>query len=116
MHELSVMMEVIRIVDETAEENDLTTLKAVVLQVGELSGVVPIFLKEYWPMLTEGKPLYKDTELVVETIPGIARCQSCGKVFNVVENKGYCPQCNSFDKDLMSGREFSIKELLVPEE
>ena len=32
MHELSVMMEVIRIVDETAKENDLTTLKAVVLK------------------------------------------------------------------------------------
>ena len=116
MHELSVMMEVIRIVDETAKENELDSLKAVVLQVGELSGVVPIFLHEYWPMLTEDKPLYKDTELVVETIPGIARCKACGTVFNVVTNKGYCPQCNSFDKDLMSGREFAIKELLVPDD
>ena len=35
MHELSVMMEVIRIVDETAKENKLDSLKAVVLQVGE---------------------------------------------------------------------------------
>ena len=116
MHELSVMMEVIRIVDETAKENDLTTLKAVVLQVGELSAVVPIFLQEYWPMLTDGKPLYKDTELIIEKIPGIARCKRCGTEFNVIENEGWCPKCASFDKDLVTGREFAIKELLVPED
>ena len=115
MHELSVMMEVIRIVDETAEENHLDRLKAVVLQVGELSAVVPLFLDEYWPILTADKPLYKDTELVIETIPGIARCQRCGTEFNVVENEGWCPKCASFQKDLLSGREFFIKELLVPE-
>lgn len=115
MHELSVMMEVIRIVDETAKENHFEELKAVVLQVGELSGVVPLFLHEYWPMLTENKPLYKNAELIVETIPGIARCQDCGTEFNVVENEGWCPNCKSFQKDLLSGREFLIKEILVPE-
>ncbi|MGI5979423.1 MAG: hydrogenase maturation nickel metallochaperone HypA [Oscillospiraceae bacterium] len=115
MHELSVMMEVIRIVDETAKENELDSLKAVVLQVGELSAVVPIFLQEYWPMLTADKPLYKDTELIIETIPGIARCKRCGTEFNVVKNEGWCPNCASFEKDLVSGREFAIKELLVPE-
>lgn len=116
MHELSVMMEVTRIVDETAVENHLDRLKAVVLQVGELSGIVPIFLDEYWPLLTKDRPLYKDTKLVVETIPGIARCQHCGTVFNVVKNEGWCPKCASFDKDLMSGQEFLIKELIVPED
>ena len=115
MHELSIMMEVIRIVDETAAENNVDQLKAVVLQVGELSGVVPIFLNEYWPMLTADKPLYKDSELIIETIPGIARCKKCGTEFNVIENEGWCPKCASFEKDLVTGREFSIKELLVPE-
>lgn len=116
MHELSVMMEVVRIVDETAAENKVDRLQAVVLQVGELSGIVPIFLKEYWPMLTADKPLYRDTELVIEMIPGVARCKDCGEVFNVVASEGYCPKCKSYDKDLMSGREFLIKQLLVPED
>ena len=115
MHELSVMMEVIRIVDETAAENKIDQVKGVVLQVGELSSVVPIFLNEYWPILTEGKPLYKDSELIIETIPGIARCNKCHTEFNVVENEGWCPKCASFDKELLCGREFAIKEILVPD-
>ena len=26
---------------------------------------------------------------------------------------GYCPGCGSFDKELLSGREFNIKEVVV---
>ena len=33
----------------------------------------------------------------------------------IIDNEGYCPKCNSFEKDILSGREFLIKEILVPE-
>ena len=46
----------------------------------------------------------------------MAKCRQCGEVFNVIANEGYCPKCHSFDKDLLSGREFLIKEILVPED
>ena len=44
----------------------------------------------------------------------MAKCQSCGTIFNVVEQKGYCPKCGSFDKDILSGLDFMIKEIAVP--
>jgi len=46
-------------------------------------------------------------------IPGEAKCLECGEVFNIVKTKGYCPKCNSFEKEVLRGREFLIKELLV---
>ena len=46
----------------------------------------------------------------------MAKCRACGEVFNVIANEGYCPKCNSFDKDLLAGREFMIKEILVPDD
>lgn len=115
MHELSVLVEVVRIVEEQAAKLYIDTVKAIVLQIGELSSVVPQYMDEYFPVVTDRKPMFKDAKLIMETLPGMARCQDCQATFNVVENKGYCPKCGSFDKDLLCGQEFFIKEILVPE-
>ena len=114
MHELSIMLEVVRVVEELTEEQKIDKVGAIVLQIGELSSVVPQFMQEYFPMVVEDKPIFKDTKLEIEILPGMARCQKCGTEFNVVENKGYCPKCQSFDKDLLCGQEFLIKEIIVP--
>lgn len=116
MHELSILVEVVRIVEEQAAKLNADSVKAIVLQVGELSSVVPMFMEEYFPNVVDGKPMFTDTELEIETIPGIARCKACQTTFNVVEYKGYCPVCNSFDKELLCGDEFFIKEILIPED
>lgn len=115
MHELSVLVEVVRIVEEQAAKLDIDSIKVIVLQIGELSSVVPQYIEEYFPVVTDQKPMFEDTELKIEMLPGMARCQKCHTAFNVIENKGYCPQCASFDKDLLCGQEFFIKEILVPE-
>lgn len=114
MHELSILVETVRIVEEMAEEQNIDSIKAIVLQIGELSSVVPKFLVDYMPYVTENKPRFKDTTLEIEILPGMAKCQQCDTVFNVIENEGYCPKCRSYDKDLLCGQEFLIKEIIVP--
>lgn len=115
MHELSILMEVVRIVEEQAKQNNIDSVKCIVLQIGELSTVVPLFMEEYFSNVVDGNSMFTDTVLEIETLPGIAKCRNCSKMFNVVENKGFCPSCGSYDKDLVSGDEFFIKEILVPE-
>lgn len=115
MHELSLLVEVIRIVEDTVSENKIEKLDAIVLQVGEVSTVIPSFMEEYFPVATLDKPFFKDTRLEIEIIPGEAKCLDCGEVFNIVKTQGYCPKCNSFEKEVLSGREFLIKELVVYE-
>ncbi|PKM74409.1 MAG: hydrogenase nickel incorporation protein HypA [Firmicutes bacterium HGW-Firmicutes-16] len=114
MHELSILIETVRIVEELAEQHNIEKVGAIVLQIGELSSVVPQFMQEYFPLVVENKPIFKDTKLEIEILPGMAKCQECQTEFNVVENEGYCPKCRSFDKDLLCGQEFLIKEILVP--
>lgn len=114
MHELSVLVEVVRIVEEQATKMNIDNVKVIVLQIGELSSVVPHYIEECFPIVTDQKPMFEDTKLEIEMLPGMARCQKCNTAFNVIENKGYCPQCGSFDKDLLCGQEFFIKEILVP--
>lgn len=111
MHEINVLMEVVDQVEALALENNIERVKAIVLQIGELSPVVPMFMTKYYPMLIEDKACLQDSELVIERIPGEARCKNCSTVYNVVKHNGYCPECKTFDKEVLRGREFIIKEL-----
>lgn len=114
MHELSILIEVVRVVEEQAKKQEVEKISAIVLQVGELSAVVPQFMQEYFPNVIDGNPLFEDAVLEIETVPAIAKCRECAEEFNVVENEGWCPKCRSYDKDLLCGGDLMIKEILVP--
>lgn len=112
MHELSIMGEVVRIVAHTMQVNGLTKVQTVVLQVGELSEVVPHFLEYCYSAASYKTPL-EGSSIEIETIPGLGRCNACGKVFNIIENSGKCPKCSSAEFVITSGKEFLIKEIVA---
>lgn len=113
MHELSLMMEVIRIVEDMAVKNDLKHINSIVFEIGEVSTVIPRYIDEYFPMVIDDKPIFKDTKLKFITIEARAVCNDCGKAFAVVKNEGHCPNCDSKDYTLFSGTEFCIREVVV---
>ncbi len=113
MHELGVVFEIIKAVDKIADKEGVDEIGAIVLQIGELSSMIPMYVESCFPAAIQGKPRYERTKLEIEIIPGEAECSECGEVFNVKQYEGYCPKCNSFDKKLITGREFIIKEILV---
>ena len=113
MHEMNVLIDVVDHVEAMVLEQKIEKVQAIVLQIGELSSVVPIFLEEYYPTVVENIDCLKESRLIIERIPGEGRCGDCGTVYNVVAQNGYCPDCGSFDKEILSGREFIIKEFLV---
>lgn len=98
-----------------AAENQITEISEIVLQIGELSMIVPEYVDEVYPLVVKGTML-EHTKLKMEMIPGMAECNECDEIFNVVEQKGYCPNCGSFEKTVLSGRDFVIKEILIPDD
>lgn len=112
MHELSIMGEVVRIVVHTMQVNGLTKVQTVVLQVGELSEIVPHFLEYCYSAASYKTPL-EGSSIEVETIPGLGRCNACGKVFNIIENEGKCQKCYSEDFEITSGKEFLVKQIVA---
>ncbi len=116
MHELGVLSEVIRTITELADAQNIEKVDSVVLEVGELCGMVPMYIENCYPAVTFNKPRFVDSTLEIVVVPGEAKCQDCGEVFNVVKHEGYCPKCKSFEKDVISGLEFMIKEIRVLDE
>jgi len=112
MHEIGVVMQIIRTVEDLAREKELTKIQTLVLQIGELSSTIPRYVEACFPAAAQGT-LLAETELKIEVLPGTARCRPCGQVFRLVENKNLCPRCQGKDWEILGGKEFLIKELLA---
>jgi len=112
LHELGVVFEVIKTVEGFAKQNNLTKFDKLVLQIGELSSMIPKYIEACYPAAVDGTP-FQDMKLEIEILPGNAICKKCNKVFNFIENSQTCPTCGSKDCNLLSGREFMIKEIVA---
>lgn len=112
MHELGVVFHIVKSVKRIAEENNLTQIASVTVEVGEVSTVVPDYLTDCWKWSMKKEDiLLKDTELVVEILPGVTYCEDCEQTYGTVEHGKICPHCKSDKTYLLQGNEFNIKEI-----
>ena len=113
MHELGIVFYIIRDVKKAALENAVEHVSAVVMNIGEVSTVVPGLLADCWRWAADKEPLLKGCELKVHTIPAVTRCGDCGVEYETVRYGKTCPHCNSENTWLLQGNEVEIKEIEV---
>ena len=111
MHELSIAMEIIAIVQEEMDNLNLTKVETVNLRLGVLTGVNPDALSFGFEASVVDTRL-DGARLVIEEIPIRGRCRSCGKDFEVAEFMFLCPHCSSTDLDILTGEELDIDHLV----
>ena len=80
MHELGVVFEVVKTVLDFAEKNEVTKIEKVVLQIGELSSMIPKYIKACYPAAVDGT-IMQDTKLEIEVLPGNVICKNCNLDF-----------------------------------
>ncbi|WP_297438172.1 hydrogenase maturation nickel metallochaperone HypA [uncultured Clostridium sp.] len=112
MHELGIVYEVINIVDRFSVENNITKVDKIILEIGELAQAIPRFIYECYPAAVDETP-YEDTKLEIIVLPADAKCKECSEVYGIIKNKKICPKCNGQEYELISGQEFSIKEIIA---
>ena len=105
MHELGTIYYVIETVEKLVAENDLKEVASITLEVGEVSGIIPEYLTDFW--------LYarKKTELKIEPIHAVTYCQACGQTYPTIPQGKICPHCGSGNTFLVTGNEYNIKEI-----
>ena len=111
MHELGTVVYVIDTVEKIAAENKLTTVGSVTLEVGEVRGIIPSYLSDFWLYARKKSELLKEAELKIETLPAVTFCQDCKQTYPTVEYGKECPNCRSFNTFLVTGNEYNIKEI-----
>jgi hydrogenase nickel incorporation protein HypA/HybF len=108
MHELAITQEIVALVAERVGEARVTR---VVLEIGQLSAVLPDAVRFCFDLCAEGTPLAGATLEVVET-PGRARCRECGEAVRLERPFGWC-RCGSSNLEWLGGDELKIREIEV---
>ena len=81
MHEIGILVHMAKTLKSLAEENQLTEIGGITLEVGEVSGIVPEYMTD------------------------------CGKTYQTVKYGKQCPHCESYDTYLLEGNGCNIKEI-----
>ena len=113
MHELGIVFYIIRDVKEVAQSNKVEHVSAVVMDIGEVSTVVPEYLTDCWRWAADKEDLLRGCELRCNIIPAVTHCDGCGKEYATVEHGKTCPHCGSTQTWLLRGNEIEIKEIEV---
>ena len=111
MHEMGIVLHLAKTLDQTAEEEHLSVIGKVVLQVGEVSGIMTDLFTDCWDYFKPRHPVLRDCELVLETIPAVTWCDNCKQKYPTVRYGKECPYCHSGETWLLEGNECIIKEI-----
>lgn len=111
MHELGTIVYVINTVEKLCKEQELSTVKSVTLEVGELSGIVPEYLVDFFNYARKNTEFLKEAELKINTLNAVTFCQDCKQTYETVKYGKECPYCQSGNTFLVTGNEYNIKEI-----
>jgi hydrogenase nickel incorporation protein HypA/HybF len=108
VHELGLLASVVTAVSRAAADAGASSVEAVGLRVGTLSGAVPDALDGAWPIAIFGTAL-EGARLELEVIPAQVWCRSCDANHEVDEFYALrCPVCGTPTGALVHGREFEV--------
>jgi hydrogenase nickel incorporation protein HypA/HybF len=111
MHEMGIAMQIVKIATEAIPEDAGNhPVVRVNLKVGKMTAVVPDSLRFCFEIVTKDTPLSGAT-LVIEEIQVIATCCDCGHHWTITGPAFVCPECNSGQLQIVSGKELDVESI-----
>lgn len=114
MHELSVTEGILNTALDEASTRNIARIVRINLTVGELSGIVPECVQEYFNLLSEDT-VAAGADLNFTILPAMLRCRDCGSEFHMEHMRLRCPACMGQKVDIVQGKEFYLESLEVEE-
>ena len=112
MHEMSLMESVLEIVEEEVRKAGATKVKAVRLDIGELSSVEPDAMRFCFEAVVAGT-VAAEAVLEIVRVPGAGWCIDCSQTVALSERFGACPLCGGHRVQMTSGDDMRVAELEV---
>lgn len=111
MHELGIVFHIIETLENVAKENNVSHIRSVTMEIGEVSTVIPEYLSDCWRWASDKTELLKGADLKWEVLDAVTLCTDCNKTYSTTKYGKTCPYCNSGNTYLLSGQEVNIKEI-----
>jgi hydrogenase nickel incorporation protein HypA/HybF len=112
MHELSLCMELIRVIEDQARRQPFHRVRTVRLAVGALAGI-EIEALHFGFTVAAQDTLAEGAVLEIEQPPGQAACLDCGAEVEVRDREEPCPRCGGYFLRVRGGTELRVVELEV---
>ncbi len=113
MHELGIVMQVIDQVEKVAEENEVSKVMKLNLEVGEVSSIIPDLFTDCFEWAKKKTKYMREAQLEMIILEGISYCQDCKETYKTTEYAKQCPHCGSYRTYLITGNEINIKDIEV---
>lgn len=107
MHELALCQAIAHTVTQQANGQAVTRVE---VRIGHLRQVAPDSLLFSWELLTDGTDL-AGCELVIDHVPAVVNCETCGGQTTLDMPILLCGKCESSDVRLVTGEEFLIASI-----
>lgn len=110
MHEMSLMGEILHIIQKDAKAKDIKKIDRVELIVGEISNVMPDALIMAFEIYKEQNPHFinKEATLIIQSEEAHAECILCGKSYRPDQKIALCPDCKMPSGKVTSGETFQV--------
>ena len=111
MHELGLVFHMVDLREKVGEENELTHIERVVLDLGEVSGVLVDQLQDCWKWASAKSELLAGAVLEVNQLAAVTICNDCGRTYPTIAHGRICPHCESPNTVLVSGNQMEVREV-----
>jgi hydrogenase nickel incorporation protein HypA/HybF len=112
MHELSIALSILEVVEEESARRS-GRVSAIHVKLGPLSGVVKDALVSAYDLAREGTSLHQ-ARLVIEEVPLVAWCPTCSARQSLPSVQELCcPVCGTPTSEVVSGRELEVFALEI---
>jgi len=112
MHELSLLENVRKILEDHAASQKFSKVIKVTLEIGKLSFVEPDALRFGFDVVMNGS-LAENAELTISEVAGLGICPQCGLQVEMETSFDPCPHCGSTFVKIIQGADMKVKDLTV---
>ncbi len=110
MHEMALAESVLQIVEDAARREGLRRVRAVRLEIGQLSSVEPEAMRFCFDAAARDS-VAAGARLEIATTAGAAWCYACSEPVALAELGAPCPHCGGYRLRLTEGTGMRVMEL-----
>ncbi len=112
MHEFSLAVNVLEIVEEAMKNHNASRVTEVVLDIGALAGVEIEAFSTAIDQIKHGTIL-EESNIVLNIIEATAVCRQCQYQFSPIQKFDLCPNCKNFNIEITSGKELTVRTIVA---
>ena len=114
MHELSIAVELMRVIERAIADREIERVEEISLTIGVARRVVPEMLETAFEATAAGT-LAEGALLHMDFIEAVVQCRPCGCRFEPKAYSFLCPRCGQADAEIVQGDEIVLTSLTCEE-